>query len=124
MRAAVVGAGWMGRWHAHAARRLGIRVVAVVDTDAVAARTLVARLGSAAVAFGDLESCLDRCEVDIVHVCTPPAAHTSLVHAAVERRRSVLVEKPLAPTLAETEAILEHARTAGVSVNPVHQFPF
>ena len=125
MRAAIVGAGLMGRWHAHAARRLGIPVVAVVDTHLrAAAEVLAGRIGVSARAFNDLAGCLDRCDVDVVHVCTPPNGHTSLVQLAAERGCHVLVEKPLAPTLGETEAILETARRHGVRVNPVHQFPF
>jgi predicted dehydrogenase len=124
MRAAIVGAGLMGRWHAHAARRLGISVVAVVDTHLRAAEILAGRIGASVRAFEDLAGCLDCRDVDVVHVCTPPNGHTPLVQLAAERGCHVLVEKPLAPTLGETEAILESARRYGVTVNPVHQFPF
>jgi predicted dehydrogenase len=123
LRAAIVGAGLMGRWHARAAVRLGAEVVGVVDADAAIAARLSARL-AAGLAFDDLSTCLGQCEVDVVHVCTPPGTHGPLVHAALERGIHVLVEKPLAPSADETRGILEAARKAGVSVNPVHQFPF
>jgi predicted dehydrogenase len=124
MRAAIVGAGLMGRWHADAVSRLGIPIVAVVDTQLGAAEILAGRIGAAVRTFEDLAACLDRFAVDVVHVCTPPSGHTPLVLFAVERGCHVLVEKPLAPTLGETEAILDSARRRGVRVNPVHQFPF
>lgn len=122
LRAVIVGAGIMGRWHARAAARAGARVVAVVDTDRVAAGRLAARIASTPRVLDDLSQCLDDCEV--VHVCTPAATHTEVIHAALEAGRHVLAEKPLAPSLDETEGILDAARRAGVIVNPVHQFPF
>jgi predicted dehydrogenase len=123
LRAAIVGAGLMGRWHARAVARLGGEIVGVVDTDAAAAARLSARLGAGR-AFEDLGTCFEQCEVDVLHVCTPPGTHGPLVHAALERGIHVLAEKPLAPSADETRGILEAARKAGVSVNPVHQFPF
>lgn len=121
---AVVGAGVMGRWHAHAASRLGARIRAVVDTDETAARALAARTVPPAATFRSLEACLAACPVEVVHVCTPLASHVPIVDAALAAGCHVLAEKPLAPTPAETERLLEGASAAGVLLGAVHQFPF
>lgn len=124
IRAAVVGAGLMGRWHAAAATRLGAEVVGIIDVDPVASRALADRIGAPARAYDELGACLEASDVDVVHVCTPIAAHAAAVAAALSAGRHVLVEKPLAPSVAETDELLELARRTGVLLNPVHQFPF
>jgi predicted dehydrogenase len=123
-RAAIVGAGLMGRWHAHAARRLGIDVLAVVDVDSRAAQALASRLGPRTRPFAELDEALRARDVDVVHVCTPAGTHGPLVGVALEAGRHVLVEKPLAASLPETEAMLHAAREAGVRLTAVHQLPF
>ena len=121
--AVVVGAGVMGRWHAHAIERLGSDVVGIVDSRRDAADRLVSSHPGAAV-FADLGSALSARDVDVVHVCTPTGSHAELVRTALEGGAHVLVEKPLATSLAETEELLELARARGLALNPVHQFPF
>jgi predicted dehydrogenase len=123
VRAIVVGAGVMGRWHAHAVERLGSDVVGIVDSRRDAADRLVASHPGAGV-YTDLGSALSDREVDVVHVCTPTGSHAELVRTALEGGAHVLVEKPLAGSLAETEELLELARARELALNPVHQFPF
>src|SRR5689334_10614548 len=99
LRVAIVGAGLMGRWHAFSAARAGGSIVAVVDPNQARARRLASR-SRAARAFSTLDGALER--ADVVHVCTPTAAHVAVIAQALDARRHVLVEKPLAPTVAET----------------------
>jgi predicted dehydrogenase len=113
----------MGRWHAHAARRCGATVVAVVDVDETAARALARRVHPPAAATRSLDDALTR-GVDAVHVCTPLATHVRLIERAFAAGCHVLAEKPLAPTLDETQRLLDLAKNAGVLLSPVHQFPF
>ena len=119
MRAAIVGAGSMGRWHAAAAGRSDGTVVAVVDRELASA----AALGVGA-AYVDLETALAAHEVDIVHVCTPLDAHAEIVRIALAAGAHVIVEKPLAPDVSTTDQLLRLADDAGRSVVPVHQFLF
>ncbi len=119
-RAAIVGAGLMGRWHAHACRRAGGQVVAVVDIDAAAAERLARVCGGAAhaVSFDTLPT---MTAIDIVHVCTPGERHVGAIGEALARGCPVIVEKPLAPDASATEAVILAARQAGLWVVPVHQ---
>jgi predicted dehydrogenase len=120
LRAAVVGAGLMGRWHADAVARAGHAVAAVVDRDGARAAALAARHRGAAAA-GDLAA---AGPVDVVHVCAPLAAHEALVRAALARGAHVVAEKPLAADATTTAALLALAASAGRLLVPVHQFLF
>lgn len=53
-------------------------------------------------------------DVDVVHVCTPNSLHDEQVLTAIEARKHVLCEKPLAITAARAQALLDAALTAGV----------
>jgi predicted dehydrogenase len=119
----VVGAGLMGRWHADAAVRAGGRVTAVVDRDLARAEALAARY-SHSMARNQLGAALAGCETSVVHLCTPSPTHESLAREAIEAGHHVLVEKPLAPTLAATRRLLDLAAARRVLLCPVHQFAF
>ena len=109
MRAAIVGAGFIGRVHAIALRAIGVEVAAV------AGRTL-----EAADAFGegapydDLEALLDEQRIDVLHVCTPNALHCEQVLAALGRGIHVVCEKPLAVTTGESRRMLDAATERGL----------
>lgn len=123
LRAAIVGAGLMGRWHARYAARAGAEVAAIVDPDVEAADRL--RRGfPRARAFGSLADCLAAGLADVVHVCTAAETHVRLAEEALAAGRHVLVEKPAATSRADALRLLELARAKGARVCPVHQFPF
>jgi predicted dehydrogenase len=96
-------------------------VAAIVDTNLAAASALARGRTRA---FTDLDACLEACKVDVVHVCTPVGPHVGLARRALEAGCHALVEKPLAPTLAETRSLLAAAEASGLLLAPVHQFPF
>jgi predicted dehydrogenase len=123
VRAVIVGAGLMGRWHGYSARRAGGEIAAIVDPNAQR-REHLRRSHPAARAYDDLGACLRDEAVDVVHVCTPPESHVQLARSAIEAGVHALVEKPLAPAASDAALLLELAERAGVLLNPVHQFPF
>jgi len=124
IRAAVVGAGLMGRWHAHAIQRAGGRVVAVVDADVRRAQRLAARIPGKPVAETDVGYLLSRHAVGVVHVCTPVESHEAVTGAALSAGAHVLVEKPLASDCGTVERLHARAAEQGVLLCPVHQFLF
>ncbi len=121
LRAVVVGAGLMGRWHADAVVRAGGRIAAFVDVSAQRARAQ-ARAYPGALALDGLESALAAAPADVVHVCTPTDTHERLVRQALQAGCHVLVEKPLAPDPAVTEGLLRLADSRQLLLCPVHQF--
>ena len=122
-RAAIVGAGLMGRWHARYAARVGTRVTAIVDRRVSAAEDLQ-RTFPRARTFAALEDCLAAGVADAVHVCTSAGTHVEMARAALMAGRHVLVEKPASATRADAQALADLARQRGLRLCPVHQFPF
>lgn len=110
----------MGRWHSHYARRAGSRVCAVVDPSLEAAGAIA----RGAPVFDDMAAMLREARPRAVHLCTPAQSHVALASLAIEAGAHVLVEKPLAPSAAETAALLQRAGARGVHACPVHQFAF
>lgn len=123
MRAAIVGAGLMGRWHARELVHAGGVVAAVCDADRGAAQRLAAAQRSAT-AFADYDAMLAQIAPDVVHVCTPAATHVSLAERAVRAGAHAVVEKPVAASAQETERLLGVAESCGRLVCPVHQYAF
>ncbi|MEO6051184.1 MAG: Gfo/Idh/MocA family oxidoreductase [Pyrinomonadaceae bacterium] len=123
LRAGVVGAGLMGRWHAYALERSGGEVVAIVDLDIVKAQSLASRYQKSK-AFSDLEEMLALQNLDVLHVCSPTASHESIANIAIEAGVHLLVEKPLAMTASDTRRLYDLAGKNGTLLCPVHQFPF
>lgn len=105
MRAAVVGLGDIAAVHLRALQAVGIEVAAVADVDEERAGRHATSAGARA--FTDVSTMLTASDVDIdvVHVCTPHDQHLPVVQAAVAAGRAVLMEKPLAHTLAAAEAV-------------------
>lgn len=120
VRAAIVGAGRMGRWHARAVEAAGGVVVAVADPDLGRARALA----DDAVAVRSLGELGAETALDVVHVCTPAGSHADVVRSAVGARAHAIVEKPLAEDATATRRLLEETDAAGCMVVPVHQFVF
>jgi predicted dehydrogenase len=120
--AAIVGAGLMGRWHAHAVRRLGGRVALVVDPWRARGAALAARVGAASADWLDPARVAELGAA--AHVCTPLDTHAEVVASLVAAGVHVLVEKPLTETADTTADLLARAQEHGVVLCPVHQFSF
>ena len=111
---AVIGSGRIGSLRALlASRHPAVRFLAVSDADESRARALADRVG-ANLASADNRAIIDLPEVTAVVVSTPEGAHTDPVLHALEAGKPVLVEKPIALTLAEADRIVEASRTAAV----------
>jgi predicted dehydrogenase len=116
VRAAVVGAGNIGRQHVRILAAMdGVDLVGVVDSDLAHAASLAAPLGVAA--FADAS---ELPQIDAAVVSVPTHAHFAVATALIARGTSVLVEKPMAATPAEANALVEAARAAGVTLAVGH----
>jgi predicted dehydrogenase/nucleoside-diphosphate-sugar epimerase len=121
LRVAFIGAGAMARNHLDAIRRAALpaRVVGVHDPLADRAQELAALAG--AQAYPSVAALLDDARPDVVHVCTPPAAHVAGARAALEAGAHVYVEKPFALNAADAEALLALAERQARLVCAGHQ---
>jgi predicted dehydrogenase len=114
LRAAVVGAGRMGMIHGHLLQVYpDAELVGFVDRDASLADHLASQ-GLRAPLFPSIEACVAATTPEAVFVCTPTHTHLAVVRECLARRVHLFVEKPLATTLADAEAILRAATDAGV----------
>lgn len=110
----VVGCGRFAAFHAKAARQLGGAVrIAFASRDPARAEAYRRRFGGFA-AFGSYEAAAADPRVDALVVCTPHHLHETHARLAVEHGKAVLLEKPIARTLGEADAIVSAARAAGV----------
>jgi predicted dehydrogenase len=117
IRSAVIGVGYMGRFHAEKlAASADAELVAVADTDAARAKSVAADLGCAH--EPDYRTLLPR--VDAVCVAVPTEMHHAVVCACLEAGVHVLVEKPLSRTLQEADALLALARAKGLVLQVGH----
>ena len=105
----VVGVGHLGALHAEKYAACGdVQLSAVFDSDAARAATVAARLGCrAASSLADL---LATCRA--VSIAVPVLAHEEVGRAAIAAGCHVLMEKPLAASLAAGERLLAASRTA------------
>src|SRR5690349_9563048 len=100
-RAAIIGAGLMGRWHADAVRRVGGRVTLIVDSNDAAREALGRRYPEARL-VADVDASLLARHATAAHICTPAATHLDIASSAIEAGLHTLVEKPFATNANET----------------------
>lgn len=117
---ALIGSGFMGRAHAlafAAADRtfdlpLSPRVVLLADRDLETAEHAAASLGIGR-ASGDWREAIADASIDMVAIATPNLLHAPIAIAALEAGKVVYCEKPLATTIADSEAMTAAAAASG-----------
>jgi len=115
LQVAVVGVGSFGRNHARVYKELaseGAVLAAIVDTDISRARAVAAEFGGQA--FGsvsDMLACFPA--VKAVSVAVPTVTHLPTARELMERGVDVLIEKPLAVSVAEADTLISLARQHG-----------
>ena len=72
-------------------------------------------------AFSDLGLFLSLSDIDVVCICTPSGLHAAIGIACAKAGKHVLVEKPLALSLEDADALIEACQENGVLLGVVHQ---
>jgi predicted dehydrogenase len=127
IRIGIVGAGRVAGSHADAARAVdGVALRAVAEVDEARREAFLARYGSAGEmrAYADYRDLLSQDDIDLVIVTLPHWLHAEAAEAAAEAGKHVLLEKPMALSLAECDRIIDAARRSGVvlAVGQTHHF--
>ena len=108
---AVIGVGGMGLAHL---RYPGSRLLAVCDVDSGHLQAALDIAGPGVRGYGDFREVLDRPDIDIVHIVTPPHWHALISVAAAEAGKDIWCEKPMTRTIGEgikvVEAVQRHGR--------------
>jgi predicted dehydrogenase len=113
----VVGVGAFGRNHARIYQQLaqqgeGVRLVGVVDPDVAKADAVAREFGCRG--FGSVEQLIGtHSEVQAASVAVPTVHHLSVARTLMEAGVDVLIEKPLATSLAEADQLIELAKRLG-----------
>ncbi len=113
----VIGTGIVGgAWHAHVYHHLpAAELVAVCDLNEARAREIAGRYGAPQV-YTDYRDLLARPDIAAVSIATPDFAHREIAVAAAKAGKHILVEKPLATTVEDADAILRAVDEAGVKL--------
>ncbi len=106
LRAAVIGCGKVGRFHADAYKTLeDCELVSCLDSDQGRAEAFAKDYGIRC--FTDVETMVKECRVDVASICVPHPLHARLAVACCDLGVNVAIEKPLAASLEDCDSILD-----------------
>lgn len=118
LKAGVVGSGVFGGYHAKKYAEMdGIELVGIFDIHPERCFEMAHQLN--AEAYGDLDDLLAVC--DIITVASPATTHAGAALQALKAGKSVYVEKPLATTLEDADALIAEAAKRGLVLACGHQ---
>ncbi len=107
---AVIGVGGMGQYHLDYE---GTKLVAVCDADANHLSSTLQKVGKHVKGHRDFREVLERPDVDIVHIATPPHWHGLMSIMAAEAGKDVWCEKPMTRTIGEGKRVVEAMKAHG-----------
>ena len=120
MRAAVIGVGHLGQHHARILASLpGISLAGVVDINAERAQKIASQHGTTA--FGNVH---DIKNLELAVIAAPTESHSALALPLIEAGVHTLIEKPVAATLAEADALIAAAKSSGAVLAVGHSERF
>lgn len=109
---AIIGAGAIAYCHADALQRLDVGIVGVMDVNPAAANAFAARYNVPVIK--DLAAAVQG--LDMVHICTPPAYRIDYARVAMEAGCHVIMEKPMAISIADGTALVALAARHNVQL--------
>lgn len=124
VKTGIIGTGFMGRVHLEAISRLGyVEVLALATSEPERANWLAREFCIGRVET-DYRKVLDDSEIQVVHICTPTAAHAQMVKDALLAGKHVLSEKPLATSVAAARELVKIAQDKGLRNCTNHNLRF
>jgi len=123
VRVAVIGAGFMGGTHARAYKGMdGVEIAAIYAPRPDRAAPLAEELGATWTA--DLDSLLHDPDIDAVDICLPTPEHRRVAEAALAAGKHVFLEKPIALTIEDADALVARAAATDRVVAVAHVLRF
>lgn len=125
-KVAIIGAGAISTRHieGYLAFPEACKIAAIVDIYLDKAEERVRAYQLDAVASNDYKSILADPSIDVVSICTPPSTHAQLAIDCLMAGKHVLVEKPMAASLEECDAMILAAEKSGKVLSVVAQNRF
>lgn len=119
MNFAIVGCGFIAKKHSQAIKNIkNANLVAVCDRVPELMKPYVDEHD--ATPYTDFEEMLNNDSIDVVNICTPSGSHAFLAELAAKYGKHVIVEKPIAMTLEETDRIIGATKEYNVKLAVVH----
>ncbi len=121
LRFAILGAGMIAEYHQQAIQRnvdLGAELVAIAHHRPERFAAISAQFGVPCHTYDDV---LNDPAVDVIAICTPSGQHPEQAIRAAQAGKHVIVEKPMALTAADADAIIAACDTAGVKLGVAFQ---
>lgn len=111
---AIIGVGGMGTGHiSYVLNDPGAKLLAVCDVDESHLAAALQKAGPDCKGYKDFRAVLDRGDIDIVHIATPPHWHALMSIAAAESGSDVWCEKPMTRTIGEGQHVIDAVRRNG-----------
>jgi predicted dehydrogenase len=102
---------------------MGVKVIAIASRNRDRAEAVAKEFGIEHVA-SDWQELVAHPDVELVSIVTPPSTHMEITLAALDHRKAVLCEKPMALNAAEAASMVEKAKSAGVLALIDHELRF
>ena len=119
MKFAIVGCGFIAKKHATAITNIqGAKLVAVCDKVDTAMEYYSTNYHVKT--YNDFSEMISNEDIDIVCICTPSGFHSKLAVEAANAGKHIIVEKPIAMTLVDSNEIIEAARKNNIKLSVVH----
>jgi predicted dehydrogenase len=107
---AIIGVGGMGRGHIGYE---GTRLLAVCDVDTKHLEEVLAMVGKDVKGYADYREVLQRPDIDVVHIATPPHWHALMSVEAARAGKDIWCEKPMTRTIGEGKRVVEEVQRNG-----------
>jgi len=115
-RVGIVGSGFIADYHARAVKCVPhATVVAVCDLSGYRAKAF-AKAHGVPDSYASLDEMLRGQQLDVIHVTTPPDAHSLVAAAALKGGANVFLEKPMCPDVGSCDALLDQAEREGLCI--------
>ncbi len=119
----IVGCGLISDWHARAVEAIeGAYLVGVTDVNKDAREKTALKYGVRS--FDSFEQMLNNKEIDVVSICTPSGLHAPLAIKAADAGKHIILEKPMALNLKESDEIIEACDKNNVKLTVISQLRF
>ncbi len=115
LKVGLIGCGFMGAMHANCYKNLeGVELAAVADIREDKAQEI--SRGTDAVIYSDGMELIERADVDVIDICLPTFMHAKYALAAMEKVEYLFIEKPVALTAEEGDALIAKSKECGCNV--------
>ncbi len=124
MKYALIGCGRISQNHIRAAMENGLEIVALCDLDADKMKKTAELLSDTVAMFTDYRKLLAESDAQVIAIATDSGTHAELALAAIAAGKHVLIEKPIALSMADARQICKAAQDSHVTVGVCHQNRF